>query len=130
MDITGTNGNDTLTGTQNRDDITGRSGDDLLVGLGGNDDLYGNGGDDTLDGGAGNDTFVFARGRDVIEDFGDDDVIELASTLGVSNFGDVIARAEVTGGGDDVLIDFGGGNTLRLEDVQLSSLNSDDFTFV
>ena len=54
--ITGTSGNDTLTGTSGQDDIEG---------LGGNDTLTGNGGDDILDGGAGNDTLYGNDGDDV-----------------------------------------------------------------
>ncbi|MFW5835308.1 MAG: calcium-binding protein, partial [Pseudomonadota bacterium] len=83
-----------------------------------------------LEGGAGADTFVFGRGRDVIEDFGfGADVIELSASLGVSSFDDVLARATTVDGGDDVLVDFGGGNTLRLEDVALASLTADHFVF-
>ena len=78
----------------------------------------------------GADTFVFGRGRDVIEDFGADDVIELENCLGVASFDDIVARSITIAGGDDVLIDFGNGNTLQLEDVTLLALSSEDFVFV
>lgn len=83
-----------------------------------------------MEGGAGADTFVFNKGKDVIEDFSDEDVIELSASLGVSSFSEVISNARSMDGGDDVLIDFGGGNTLLLEDVQLSSLTSSDFNIL
>jgi Ca2+-binding RTX toxin-like protein len=127
-----------LDGDQGNDDLYGGTGNDMLRGGTGRDDLYGGHGDDTLDGGAGNDEmtggagsdlFVFNRGRDVIEDFRPEDTIQIAASLGVADFADLLARATVTGGGDDVLITFGGGNSLRLEDVQLSSLTAADFVF-
>ena len=65
----------------------------------------------------------------MIEDFRPEDTIQIAASLGVSDFAGIIARATVVDGGDDVLIDFGGGNTLRLEDVSLSSLTAGDFLF-
>ena len=50
--LTGTAGNDTLSGKGSVD------GNDVLKGFGGNDTLYGGAGNDTLNGGAGNDTLV------------------------------------------------------------------------
>jgi hypothetical protein len=49
--------------------------------------------------------------------------------LGVADFEALLARATPVDGGDDVLIRFGGGNSLRLEDVALSSLSAEDFLF-
>jgi hypothetical protein len=40
-----------------------------------------------------------------------------------------MAQAQVVGGGDDIIFHFGGGNSLRLEDVALSSLDAGDFIF-
>jgi Ca2+-binding RTX toxin-like protein len=96
--ITGTDGDDTLTGTASADTVladdgndtvfgglsndllSGNAGDDFLFGgaahdslIGGygNDVLDGNTGNDSLKGGEGEDTFVWAigQGRDVIRDF-------------------------------------------------------------
>ncbi len=103
--------------------------DDLSGGIG-NDTLNGGAGNDFLEGGSGADLFVFSEGRDVIEDFRTEDTIQIASSLGVADFAGLLARATVVGGGDDVLITFDAGNSLRLEDVRLSSLSADDFTFM
>lgn len=74
MEMQGTQGNDTLIGSDDSDRIDGLGGDDRLVGGGGNDSLTGGLGNDTLVGGAGDDVyrFGFGSGRDVIEDGGGD----------------------------------------------------------
>ncbi|MGX5726797.1 calcium-binding protein [Metapseudomonas otitidis] len=74
MEMQGTQGNDTLIGSDDSDRIDGLGGDDRLVGGGGNDTLTGGLGNDTLVGGAGDDVyrFGFGSGRDVIEDGGGD----------------------------------------------------------
>lgn len=74
MEMQGTQGNDTLIGSDDSDRIDGLGGDDRLVGGGGNDTLNGGLGNDTLVGGAGDDVyrFGFGSGRDVIEDGGGD----------------------------------------------------------
>ncbi|MDE0157433.1 MAG: calcium-binding protein [Gammaproteobacteria bacterium] len=70
-DITGTNGNDTLSGTAGADTINGGPGNDTINGLGGDDRITGGPGDDTLRGGTGRDAFVFGSGSgsDRILDF-------------------------------------------------------------
>jgi len=87
-------------------------------------------GSDELTGGAGADLFVFSCGRDMIEDFRPEDTMQIVASLRVTNFAGILARVTVTGGSDDDLISFGGGNSLRLEDVQLSWLSGSDFVFV
>jgi subtilisin family serine protease len=82
--ITGTSGNDSLSGTPIPDDISGLAGndvlrgqqdDDILRGGGGNDslyggadadDLFGNAGNDVMYGGKGNDTLRGGAGADVL----------------------------------------------------------------
>jgi Ca2+-binding RTX toxin-like protein len=137
-DIYGGSGDDSLSGGGGRDDLNGGNGDDYLSGGAGRDELYGGRGNDTLDGGAGNDqmnggagsdTFVFGSGRDKIGDFREGDIIMLDAGLGVTGFADLMARAQVVGGGDDIVFQFGGGNSLRLEDVALASLDAGDFIF-
>lgn len=139
-EIFGGIGADTLVGTAGNDEILGRAGNDSLAGGAGNDELYGGDGNDTLTGGLGNDTlhgglgadvFVFASGRDEIEDFNaaQGDRIRLDPGLGVANFAALMARATSVGGGDDVLISFGNGATLLLEDVRLASLRAEMFEF-
>ncbi len=83
-----------------------------------------------MNGGRGGiDVFVYSSGRDEIERFGTGDTVELATSLGVSNFSELLDRARSVDDGDDTLIDFGGGNTLLLEDVRLGSLTADMFGF-
>ena len=66
----GTDGDDTLAGSQFADVLSGLAGNDILIGNAGDDTLDGGAGDDTLLGGYGNDTYVFGygSGNDTIED--------------------------------------------------------------
>ncbi len=73
--IVALSGNDSLTGTNGEDIISGNQGADTLNGLGGNDILLGGKGSDSIDGGAGNDflsgnndndTLIGGDGNDVI----------------------------------------------------------------
>src|SRR4030095_4587167 len=48
IDIDGTTGPDTITGTVNDDDIRGRSGVDVINGLEGNDEIQGQQGNDII----------------------------------------------------------------------------------
>lgn len=57
--LIGTAKADGLTGTAGRDSIKGLAGNDALVGNTGNDTLYGDAGKDVLNGGTGQDVFVF-----------------------------------------------------------------------
>lgn len=137
--INGNNKSNTLRGTEGDDDIEGRGGDDTLFGRGGNDDLEGDAGNDILDGGAGrndleggsgNDTFIFRKGITDIDDFGHgSDTIEIARSLGVDNFNELMALAKTVDKGEDILFDFGK-HELRLEDVRMSDLKASDFDFI
>lgn len=62
--LSGRDGNDKITGTEQDDTIDGRLGNDILNGLDGSDYIYGKGGEDTLDGGAGLDFLYGGTGRD------------------------------------------------------------------
>ncbi|UOM33500.1 calcium-binding protein [Acuticoccus sp. I52.16.1] len=93
----------------------------------GDDQIFGGNGDDTIDGGAGNDTlfgndgadiFVFAEGADEITDF--QDGIDLIDAAGFEDA--LIAQV-----GDDVVIDFGLGNTLTLKDQLVDDIGAGDF---
>lgn len=71
-DVSGTSGNDTLTGDSRSNTIWGHAGSDVLTG---------NAGNDTLWGGAGPDRFVFSStniGTDRIKDFAKGDRIDLS----------------------------------------------------
>ena len=106
-------------GGEGNDTITGSQGDDLIDGGAGND---------VMTGGDGADTFVFALGEDRITDFEDGyDVIRIAVDGGYAGYGDIEDLASQHG--DDVVIDFGGGNSLTLENTSLHDIDQSDFVF-
>jgi serralysin len=136
--LNGDSGNDKLFGGDGHDELNGGTGNDTLSGGAGNDDLeggagndrlYGGSGNDELEGGAGRDTFVFRIGKTEVEDFkAGYDQIEIAKSLGVSSFADLINIARIAEGGEDLVFDFGK-SELRLEDTKLSDLSDSDFLF-
>jgi serralysin len=99
----------------------------------GDDTIFGSAGNDTLIGGAGNDVFVFGPGSraDVVTDFvagsGIVDRVNLAQFGGIHKLSDALSFATQVGA--DTVFDFGGGNTLTLQNVAKSSLVADDFIF-
>ncbi|MEC7762276.1 MAG: M10 family metallopeptidase C-terminal domain-containing protein [Pseudomonadota bacterium] len=116
--VYGEAGNDLVKGGPGNDRLYGGPGNDDLRGWRGNDLLDGGTGDDRLRGGVGDDTFIFKPGydRDTITDLGKGD-----DTLRITGFGDeasVMSRAVQSG--SDVVIDFGGGDILTLEDTTLA----------
>ncbi len=141
----GQNGNDTLIGQAGDDLMNGGFGNDLLGGGTGDDGLFGGGGFDTLIGGSGNDLlqgnfnadlFIFADadggfGRDMISDFdatNDLERIDLSRVASITDIFDLLNN-HATQIGTHVLINAGGGNTINLQDVALSELDSADFIF-
>jgi len=69
----GYRGNDLLAGYRSRDHIYGGLGRDQLLGWGGSDFIYGDGGQDSLVGGYGDDRLTGGPGRDEVNaGFGDD----------------------------------------------------------
>ncbi len=70
LNVTGTEGPDTLTGTADKDYIYGYGGDDMISGLDAGDQIRGGNGDDTIHGDKGNDRIRGGSGNDMI--FGDD----------------------------------------------------------
>ncbi|MBE3638840.1 calcium-binding protein [Mangrovicoccus algicola] len=106
---------------------SGGAGRDVLTGGAGDDRLDGGQGSDWLTGGAGADTFIYASGHDTITDFQDgEDVIALRLD-GYGGWAGVVAAA--TQYGEDVVIDFGGGDVLTLERTYLGDLDQSDFLF-
>ena len=96
--------------------LNGGSGNDLLLGGKGKDVLRGDGGNDILRGQAGRDTFVFEGGADVVADFSGDR-LRFDDALwggGARTKAQIMAFASVAG--TDTVFDFGGGNTLTVED--------------
>lgn len=103
--ITGTSGDDFLSGTNQADIIDARSGDD---------NVRGNDGDDVIYGGLGNDVIRPGPGADTIYAAGNNDFIDAADD-GVSTTRDEI---ECGAGNDTVIID--------LQDVLLTTSNCED----
>jgi Ca2+-binding RTX toxin-like protein len=60
----GTNGPDTLRGTNGADNLLGHGGNDVLYALGGNKNLVGGPGNDGVEGGLGSDTLLGGSGND------------------------------------------------------------------
>jgi Ca2+-binding RTX toxin-like protein len=132
--VNGDGGNDTLEGGAGADTLIGSFGFDSLNGGTGADNLQGSTGNDTVTGGGGDDVFLFALGddNDVYTDFiagaGTDDVIELSGFgAAFDEFSEVFAAASQQGA--NVVIDFGGGDTITLLNTTLGDLHEDDFIF-
>jgi len=117
----------TLTGGSGNDDLRGVAGNDTLIGGSGNDRLNGGVGTDSLTGGTGQDVFLFTEksDTDTIVDFQHgSDKIDLSS-FDLANFASL--QAKFTQEGNDVVIDFGRGDILVIENATPSSLTSSDF---
>ncbi|MGN7161775.1 calcium-binding protein, partial [Sphingomonas sp. SAFR-052] len=90
MDITGTAGSETLTGT---------AGDDVISGLGGSDTISGGAGNDIVDGGDGDDWIRDDRGSDTLRGGAGNDWISIARS---SN--NTVENVTIDGGtGDDTV---------------------------
>ena len=101
--IRGTDGNDTLTGTEHRDRIHGRAGDDTIDALGGPDVVHGGRGDDTVRGGAGRDLLWAQAGRDTLEGGDGNDRLWAVIRSDVSSLGDAEGDTLRGGAGNDRL---------------------------
>ena len=133
--ITGTSGDDVLIGGDGPQRISGLAGRDFLSGEAGDDILVGGGGNDRFDGGTGNDmifssglgfdTFIFNEGdgHDIIYGFDPiRDMIDLSSSFGD---GDLNNAMQV---GDDVVFDYGGGDSITLANLDIGDIiNLEDF---
>ncbi|MFM8297628.1 MAG: calcium-binding protein, partial [Microcystis aeruginosa] len=71
-DLSGIDGNDTINGGTGADIISGGTGNDNIIGLGGFDLIYGGSGNDTINGGNGIDTIVGGFGNDSLTGGGGD----------------------------------------------------------
>ncbi|QOZ75397.1 hypothetical protein XH83_08055 [Bradyrhizobium sp. CCBAU 53351] len=112
-------GHDTITGGVNS--VSGSGFNDTLKGGSGADNLLGNGGADTF-------VYVSGGGADFIGDFshGQADKIDL-SGAGIYNLADVQAIASQQG--SNTFINFGNGDSLTLQNVNLANLTAADFIF-
>ncbi len=119
--IFGTDGNDSLPGTDEADlivggagddSLDGREGDDTLRGEGGNDAIFGGSGNDTLEGGEGNDDFFGGDGDDLIEGGAGGDIFDGGAGADTMNGGagrDIfynVNAGDVIDGGEDPVDDF------------------------
>ena len=145
--LTGTSGDDTLTGDLIKDDIlVGGAGDDGLLGLGGNDTLTGGLGDDALDGGSGIDTASYTGAPSgVTVDLlagaasGGDDSDSLTGIENVTGSshadtitGDAFGNILIGGGGNDNLTGGAGNDTLvggAGNDILAGGAGTDTFVY-
>ena len=123
-------GNDKIFTGRGWDVIDAGAGHDYVWAGRGDDIIAGGEGSDWLHGGRGNDQFLFATGdgHDFIRDFdrrGDDQLV--LSVDGVESFEDVLSSAYETRRG--VELDFGNGDSIFLQRVDLKDLDESDFLF-
>jgi hypothetical protein len=120
----GADGSDRIWGNNGADTVLGGTGNDILDGGKGIDHLDGGTGRDRMTGGAQADVFIFSAGygKDVITDF---------DAVGGGYRQDYLTLSEapttIVKSGHDVILDFGGGDTLTLLDVRRQDLDSHDF---
>jgi Ca2+-binding RTX toxin-like protein len=120
-------GKDLFKGSGNQDLAWAGDGNDRIKAFGGNDSVNGEAGNDIMTGGSGSDHFFFLLddegGKDVVTDFdakgGGDNQDYIAA-----QFDDVLSIKQV---GDDVVLNFGDGNTLTLLDTDKSNISEADF---
>lgn len=142
-------GDETISGSGFGDLIYGGAGDDTIRGNDGRDRLFGGAGDDLITGGrdgdymtggGGADTFVLAprSGLDLVNDFdAGEDVLDLTAfgfTGSVEDFLDEHVEGGHGGGhgrcnddDEDVIIDLGHGDKIKLEEVSRSELSDANF---
>lgn len=127
-DLFGGDDNDRLRGGGGADGLAGGAGVDELDGGEGDDFLDGGLGADELRGGAGADRFFFAPGQaedDAIEDFE-----QGADRIDLSAFGGLaFENLGLSQDGDDVVIDLGAGDTVRVRNAALADFDAGDFLF-
>ncbi len=139
--LNGSSHDDILRGDNANNGIWGAAGDDLIEGRGGNDTLNGHLGMDTLDGGAGNDllqggseadTFVFTEGADTVQSFENDlDLIQIDDALwggGLTEQQVVDTYGSMVNG--NVVLDFGGGNSVTITGLSATQDLVDDLVFI
>ena len=125
--VNGGAGNDRVRGDEGNDTVNGGDGHDRVIGDLGDDVLNGGSGVDRYHGGLGSDIFVFEADGviDKISDF--EDGVDL---IDVSAFAGLDLDAVVAGAiqhRDDVLLDLGGGDLIKIGGVSVQQLSADDF---
>lgn len=130
--IYGGEGNDLIRAGFQADYVDGGAGDDYLVGGGGFDTIIGGTGNDTMEGNFNADQFWFGNGHgnDVIIDFSatsNAEKLVFSELTTMNSYAQVMAAS--TQQGANVLIDTGGGNSILLENVEMTDLHVQDFIF-
>jgi serralysin len=113
IDLTGNERAQTIRGNQGANVLDGRGGTDLLEGLGGPD------------------TFVYADsyGSDTVADYqAGSDEFDLTGVSGLADYNDV--RALMNEVGADVVIGFGGGNSLTIRNTTIATLDANQGDFL
>ncbi|MCD4825324.1 MAG: hypothetical protein K8S55_12030, partial [Phycisphaerae bacterium] len=116
--VLGTNGYDTLNGTDGDDLILGFAGNDTIYGGGGDDVITGGSGNDSLHGGDGDDTFLASSGADKY--YGDGGIDILDATGGdVTLYGFTGDKTveQILGDGSTRILGTGGYDTLDFRDT-------------
>ncbi|MEL6521415.1 MAG: M10 family metallopeptidase [Pseudomonadota bacterium] len=121
----GGEGKDFLAGGKNKDLLVGGEGDDTLMGGRGADTLEGNEGNDQLYGDFGQDTFIFREDDDEDKIFGfQDDLDTIRFDIdGVTTVTE--AQSFALQVGNHVVYDFGGGDRLQVNNMQIVDLWDD-----
>ncbi|KZD09875.1 5'-nucleotidase C-terminal domain-containing protein [Oceanibaculum pacificum] len=129
--VNGNRNGDTILGGTANEELHAGKGHDSVDGGAGDDLIWGGLGRDTLTGGDGADTFFFedTNNEDVVTDFeAGVDVLSFTANIngsGVASAADLLDLAVASGG--NVVIDFGGGNSITLQGVALADLSVADF---
>lgn len=127
VNLTGNGLANRLTGNSGNNVLDGGSGNDVLDGGLGTDTLIGGSGNDTLTGGGGQDVFAFSAtfNQDTIRDFSvANDRLDLRS-LGIDSAAELAPYA--SNSGSNLVLDFGGGNTIVINGVQVSQIHDGMF---
>ena len=126
--VQGSAHNDVITGDGNDNWLHGMNGNDVINGGDGADTIIGGDGSDTLSGGTGADIFYFIQletGTDAITDFENNlDLLDLRHR-GFSDAQEVLDAASSSG--SNVIVDFGAGAVLILQDFALADFDETDF---
>ena len=141
--ITGTSGDDTMTGNSQdnvfrgqagSDTLTGNDGDDSLYGGDGNDTLDGGDGDDLLDGGDGDDTLTAGDGNDTVNGGDGDDTIDAGNgddTIDGGTGDDIILSTRgsdaISGGSGTDEVDFSGVDQGITVNLSTQAVDDDGF---
>lgn len=136
--LTGSAFADVLTGDADANVISGGDGDDTVDGGAGDDVIDGGAGADDISGGAGNDVLTGSTGADLFRFFplaltpeGSDTITDFEAGVDQIWFDstefDVLGSA--TQLGSDVVISYGSGYTITLQNTLLGDLSASDFSF-